>query len=53
MTLKLPKAAKNVQTYTLTQSAGLRHFAGDSKAVTGQQATVEIPAFSAEVVVLQ
>jgi hypothetical protein len=53
VTLELPKAAKNVQTYTLTQSAGLRHFAGDSRAVTGQRASVEIPALSAEVVVLQ
>ena len=53
VTIKLPKAAKTVQTYTLAESLALRLMPSDPKPVSGQDATVWMPAFSAEVVVIQ
>jgi hypothetical protein len=51
--IRLPAAARSVQTFTLAESLGPRVFAGSRSPATGQQVTVHVPAFAAELVVLE
>ena len=53
ITIKLPKAAKTIQTYTLSESLALRIMPSEPKPVSGQDATVWMPPFSAQVAVVQ
>jgi mannan endo-1,4-beta-mannosidase len=51
--IRLPAEARRVQTFTLAESLGPRVFAGPSKPVTGKQVTVHVPAFAAELIVVE
>lgn len=51
--IKLPADAKRAQSFTISQSLGLRIFAGEPSVVAGKQANVHIPAFAAQLVVLE
>jgi mannan endo-1,4-beta-mannosidase len=51
--IRLPAAVRSVQTFTLAESLGLRVFAGPRRPASGQQVTVHVPAFAAELVVLE
>jgi mannan endo-1,4-beta-mannosidase len=52
-TIRLPAAARSVQMFTLAESLGLRVLAGARRQATGQQVAVHVPAFAAELVVLE
>jgi hypothetical protein len=52
-TIRLPAAARSFQSFTLAESLGLRVFADERRAVTAERATVYVPAFAAELVVLE
>jgi mannan endo-1,4-beta-mannosidase len=51
--IRLPAEARSVQAFTLAESLGPRVFAGPRKPATGRQVTVHVPAFAAELVVLE
>ncbi|HWA71830.1 MAG TPA: glycoside hydrolase family 44 protein [Polyangiaceae bacterium] len=52
-TIRLPTESHSVQAFTLAESLGLRVFAGPRKPASGRQVTVHVPAFAAELVVLE
>jgi mannan endo-1,4-beta-mannosidase len=52
-TIRLPAAAHTVDSFTLAESLGLRVFGGGRRAVASQQVIVHVPAFAAELVVLE
>jgi hypothetical protein len=51
--LELPRAAKKLQTFTLAKSLGKRLLASDVMPVGGSAASVQLPAFSAQLVVVE
>lgn len=51
--IRLPTAVRNIQTFTLAESLGPRVFAGPRRPASGRQVTAHVPAFAAELVVLE
>jgi hypothetical protein len=51
--IRLPTAIRSAQTFTIAESLGLRVFAGPRRPADGKQLTVQVPAFAAELVVLE
>jgi hypothetical protein len=52
-TIELPRAARKLQTFTLAKSLGQRLLASDVASIAGRTASVRLPAFSAQLSVVE
>ena len=53
VTIKLPHGAKSFQTFTLSEGAGQRLFETPAEVAKGQDISLQVPAYSAVLVVAQ